>query len=348
MIPVSFCSMAANPLPKAHPFSGEFQFALQAVRHAAQLTQQVQAEMTGPALTKGDRSPVTVADFAAQALIGSLLAEAFPHDPLVAEEDAADLRAPAGRPTLIQVTDFVRRYLPRITPRTVCDAIDRGTATPARRFWTLDPVDGTKGFLRGGQYAVALALIVDGQVQIGVLGCPSLSEACHPDSDGPGSLVATVRGQGVWSTPLNVNAEFTRLQASSRKDPAEARLLRSFEADHTNTDQMAEAVRALHIQAPPLAMDSQAKYAVLAAGAGDLLLRLLSPKQPDYREKIWDQAAGSLVVEEAGGRISDLDGHPLDFTVGRTLVRNRGVIASNGHLHAAALQAVRQVRQGYK
>jgi 3'(2'), 5'-bisphosphate nucleotidase len=91
-------------------------------------------------------------------------------------------------------------------------------------------------------------------------------------------------------------------------------------------------------------MDSQAKYAVLAAGAGDLLFRLLSPKQPDYREKIWDQAAGSLVVEAAGGRISDLDGQPLDFTAGRTLARNRGVLASNGYLHEAALQALRRIQ----
>ena len=55
-------------------------------------------------------------------------------------------------------------------------------------------------------------------------------------------------------------------------------------------------------------MDSQAKYAVLAAGGGDVNLRLLSPSRPDYREKIWDQAAGSIVVEEAGGRVSDLNG----------------------------------------
>jgi 3'(2'), 5'-bisphosphate nucleotidase len=95
-------------------------------------------------------------------------------------------------------------------------------------------------------------------------------------------------------------------------------------------------------------MDSQAKYAVLAAGAGDLLLRLLSPKQPNYREKIWDQAAGSLVVEEAGGRISDLDGHPLDFTTGRSLSHNRGVVASNGYLHEVALHALQRIRQGEK
>jgi len=338
--------MAANLLTQSHPFSGEFQFAVEAVRHAAQLTQQVQAEMTGPALTKSDHSPVTVADFAAQALIGSLLAEAFPADPLVAEENAADLRTPAGHATLVQVTNFVSRFFPRMTPPAMCEAIDRGGAAPARRFWTLDPVDGTKGFLRGGQYAVALALLVDGHVQLGVLGCPGLSEASRPGNSGPGSLVAAVRGQGAWYTPLNVNGEFTRLQASQRTDPSAARLLRSFEADHTNTNQLDEVVHALHIQAPPVAMDSQAKYAVLAAGAGDLLVRLLSPKQPQYREKIWDQAAGSLVVEEAGGRITDLAGQPLDFTAGRTLARNRGVLASNGYLHAAALQAVQQVTHG--
>jgi 3'(2'), 5'-bisphosphate nucleotidase len=90
-------------------------------------------------------------------------------------------------------------------------------------------------------------------------------------------------------------------------------------------------------------MDSQAKYAVLAAGKGDILLRLLSPSKPGYREKIWDQAAGSIVLEEAGGRISDLDGNPLDFSRGRSLAGNRGVLATNGCLHEAALQALRQL-----
>jgi len=340
--------MAANPLPQSHPFSRELQFALEAARCAAQLTQQVRAAMTGPTLTKSDRSPVTVADFAAQALVGSLLAEAFPTDPLVAEEDATDLRAPAGNSMLAQVTNSLGRFFPRLSPQAVCNAIDRGTAAPARRFWTLDPVDGTKGFLRGGQYAVALALLVDGQVQIGVLGCPGLTEASRPDSGGLGSLVAAVRGQGAWSMPLQVSGGFTRLHVSNRSDPSEARLLCSFEADHTNTKQLDEVMRALRIQAPSLAMDSQAKYAVLAAGAGDLLIRLLSPKQPHYREKIWDQAAGSLIVEEAGGRISDLAGQPLDFTAGRTLTRNRGVLASNGDLHAVALQAVQQVHRESK
>jgi len=90
-------------------------------------------------------------------------------------------------------------------------------------------------------------------------------------------------------------------------------------------------------------MDSQAKYAILAAGKGDLLLRLLSPSQPNYREKIWDQAAGSIIIEEAGGKVTDLHGHRLDFTTGRSLSNNRGILASNSLLHPSALAALRQI-----
>jgi 3'(2'), 5'-bisphosphate nucleotidase len=76
----------------------------------------------------------------------------------------------------------------------------------------------------------------------------------------------------------------------------------------------------------------------------ELLFRLISPKSPDYEEKIWDQAAGALIVEEAGGKISDLDGKALDFTQGRTLNNNRGVLASNEILHEDALEAIRSVK----
>jgi 3'(2'), 5'-bisphosphate nucleotidase len=72
-------------------------------------------------------------------------------------------------------------------------------------------------------------------------------------------------------------------------------------------------------------------------------LRLLSPSKLDYREKIWDQAAGSLILAEAGGRITDLHGRQLDFSAGRTLAHNRGILASNGYLHQAALEALESI-----
>lgn len=321
----------------------EIKFALHAVRQASLLVKQVQTELVSASLTKDDRSPVTVADFASQALIGRLLSKAFPGDPLVAEEDSTALRSPAELHALEKVTHFVQRFMTEATPQVVCEWIDYGQASPAARFWTLDPIDGTKGFLRGDQYVVALALVINGQVQVGVLGCPNLSEGYRPDLDGQGSLVVAARGQGTWTTPLASPDIFDRLLVSSRNDPATARILRSFESGHTNVSQIDLFSQALGVQAEPVRMDSQAKYAVLAAGKGDLMLRLLSPSKPDYREKIWDQAAGALVLEEAGGRLTDLYGQPLDFTTGRSLMNNRGILASNGHLHSAALETLRAV-----
>lgn len=320
----------------------EATFACKAVRRATQLARQVQSEMVTPALTKGDRSPVTVADFAVQAVVAKLLNEALPEATLVGEEDAAELRTPAEAASLEQVTHFVKTIYPDTNSQQVCDWIDLGAAEPTSRFWTLDPIDGTKGFLRGGHYAVALALIVDGRVELGVLGCPHLTDGWKDEIGGPGSVIVAARGQGAWTAAIE-GGEWTKLSVSDRSKSADARMLRSFESGHTNTGQMGELVESLGTTADPVLMDSQAKYAVLASGAGDLLMRLLSSKQPDYREKIWDQAAGSIVVEEAGGKVSDLEGRPLDFSHGRTLATNRGVLASNGQLHDAALAALKSI-----
>jgi 3'(2'), 5'-bisphosphate nucleotidase len=164
------------------PYRAEKEYALQAVVRAAGLCQQVQLEMVRPiSAQKADRSPVTVADYGSQAVICQWLAAAFPGDPVVAEEMAEGLRRPDQTEMLAHVTRYVRRLLPDATPADVCDWIDYGNAdcplhrdATACRFWTLDPIDGTTGFLRGEQYAVALALIEGGQVQVGTLACPNL------------------------------------------------------------------------------------------------------------------------------------------------------------------------------
>ena len=88
-------------------------------------------------------------------------------------------------------------------------------------------------------------------------------------------------------------------------------------------------------------MDSQAKYAAVARGDASIYLRL--PTRKDYQEKIWDHAAGVAVITQAGGRVTDITGSPLDFTRGYTLAVNRGIIATNGAIHDAVVDAVRRV-----
>ena len=317
------------------PWQREFDVAIRAVRDGAILARDIRRHLGDPPFLKADQSPVTVADFAVQAFVSHRLGETFPDDPLVAEEDAAALRAPAGRATLQSVLAALRRTAPDLNSSRVLDMIDRGRGVPGERFWTLDPVDGTQGFVRGGQYVVALALIVQGRVEIGLLGCPELSL-----SDGPpdvvGSVACAVRNGGALRSS-SAGDTFIPLRVSSCRDPRVARVLRSVEAEHIDLDSFNEIVRRLRVDAAPTLMDSQAKHVVVAAGRADMLIRV--PATKSFRDKIWDQAAGSLIVEEAGGRVTDLSGARLDFGTGRLLTRNEGVIASNGLLHAAVLDA---------
>jgi 3'(2'), 5'-bisphosphate nucleotidase len=322
-------------------------FAILAVQRAAILASVIQEEMVIKAITKDDRSPVTIADFAAQAIVGHLLESNFPGELLVGEEAADVLRANDEKETLDKITSFVRREIPGVDPEAVCDLIDRGVDNPGERYWTLDPIDGTKGFLRGAQYATALAYVENGVVQLGALGCPNMRPDLVEDVGGEGALLIANRGAGSWIAPLRgeISEErFLPLSVSSRSDPAQARLMRSFESGHTNTSLIDAFQQELGGKADPVRMDSQVKYALLASGNGEIYLRLLSADKLDYREKIWDQAAGSVIVEEAGGTVTDLDGKRLDFSRGRTLKENRGICASNGRLHDQALKALRGVK----
>jgi 3'(2'), 5'-bisphosphate nucleotidase len=314
--------------------SPEALFAIDAVREASLLARQIQREMVGSGLTKDDRSPVTVADFAVQALIARRLAESLPGATLIGEENSEALRLEEGVATLDNITEFVRSAIQDATPEEVCGLIDRGSGEPGDTFWTLDPIDGTKGFLRREQYAIALALVRHANVELGVLGCPELNG---------GTIAAAHRGQGTIAQSLVGINDWKPLKVSMLRDVKDARILRSVEKSHTNVDEIGQLAAKLGVIAPSVGMDSQAKYAMIAAGEGEAMLRLLSPSRPDYREKIWDQAAGSIVIEEAGGRVTDLDGKPLDFSRGRTLAKNRGILATNGHLHDAFLSSLRSI-----
>ena len=316
------------------PYLSEKAIAIAATRTAAHLCQQVRQDLGSTAMEKKDRSPVTVADFGAQALICQALAANFPQDPVVAEEDATELRQPAMAQTLSQVTHYVHGLVPEATNDAVADWIDHGNGDVGPRYWTLDPIDGTKGFVRGDQYAIALALVEAGEVKVGTLACPALTLKGHE-----GVLFVAVRGAGAVVMPLDRD-EAQPIAVASSGDLNALRFVESVEASHGNPSHQATIAQAVGITQASLRMDSQAKYGAVAAGEAVLYLRLPSPKSPHYREKIWDHAAGTIVVEEAGGRVTDMDGNLLDFSQGAKLVNNRGVVVSNGTLHPRVLDAL--------
>ncbi len=322
-------------------YEREKQVAIQAALAAAKLCEQVRREIALEALEKNDRSPVTVADYGSQAVVCQTLAETFPDDPVVGEEDATALREATAANYLAQVTTYVQASIPSATPEAVTAWVDRGNGEVGPRYWTLDPIDGTKGFLRGDQYAVALALVEAGEVKVGVLACPALSvNGLRPTEQGV--LFVAVRDQGATMVPLSRSNDPQPIHVVSPDNLANLRFAESVEPDHSNHAQQEAIAEAVGITAASLRMDSQAKYGAVACGQAALYLRLPSPKSPNYREKIWDHAAGTIVVEEAGGRVTDMHGQPLNFSRGSKLVDNRGVIVSNGTIHEAVLAALKE------
>jgi len=313
-----------------------------AVELAARATRFVHASTALDGIAKDDRSPVTVADWASQAVVALSLADLG--IPLVGEEEAAALRAPESAPLRARVLGAVSHALGRPIDETTClDAIDTGRAAPCDRFLTLDPVDGTKGFLRRQQYAISLALIERGTVDLGVVGCPNLPDdgGDYDRADASGCVAFAARGEGAWIVRGTAAPSRIACAPWSAGDPV--RSCESVESGHSKQDLSVELLAAIGAPGKPARLDSQCKYVVVARGGADIYMRL--PVKADYREKIWDHAAGALVAAEAGARVCDVDGKPLDFSRGRELVANRGVFAGHpaivGQLVAAYAARVR-------
>ncbi|MGA7756681.1 MAG: 3'(2'),5'-bisphosphate nucleotidase [Ilumatobacteraceae bacterium] len=318
--------------------SDELEAALTAVRAASEVCRGAQGRLlAGQTLTKGDQSPVTIADFAAQAVVCAELTESLGAIEMIGEEDSDDLRSADAAELLDAVTGLVRTQRDdAVSPGTVLDWISVGSSTGTTdRYWTLDPIDGTKGFLRGEQYAIALGLIEGGEVILGVLGCPNL-----PNPDGSiGAVFAAADGASLaWYGDAPDPQPVTVAAPASL---AEARFCESVESGHSNQDHSAQIAARLGITAEPYRIDSQCKYAAVARGDASIYLRL--PTRADYREKIWDHAAGKFVVEQAGGVVTDVTGAPLDFSHGAELVANSGVVATDGRFHDQVVEAVRAV-----
>lgn len=337
-----------------------------AVQRATILTQKVFHEKAKGTVSKDDKSPVTIGDFGAQALIIQAIRKNFPNDEIVAEEEASSLvedkalSAEIWRLSKdIKLEDAESDNLlggPLPSEEAMVDIIDQGKSQGGAkgRIWALDPIDGTKGFLRGGQYAVCLGLMEDGDVKVGAIGCPNLpvdnaaalSAGIGIDQGNgvdQGVLFSAIQGQGSISRPLTIGALAGSKSISMRPVPdiSQAIFCEGVEAAHSAQGDNAAVAQRLGINNPSVRLDSQAKYCSIARGAGDIYLRL--PVKKDYQEKIWDHAAGDLIVREAGGQVTDIYGNRLDFTKGRTLAANKGVVAAPKAIQDQVIDAVKVV-----
>ncbi|XP_022773800.1 SAL1 phosphatase-like isoform X2 [Durio zibethinus] len=347
-------------------YDKELAAAKKAASLAARLCQKVQKVLLqSDVQSKNNRSPVTVADYGSQALVSFLLQQEFPAGfSLIAEEDSKDLRKDGAQEIVERITKLVNdsltsdgSYSVTLSTEDVLKAIDSGKSEGGSegRHWVLDPIDGTKGFLRGDQYAVALALLDRGKVVLGVLACPNLPLTCisgadrHSPNNEVGCLFFAEVGGGTYMQPLDGSST---VQVSAVENPEEASFFESYEAAHSMHDLSSLIAQKLGVKAPPVRMDSQVKYGALSRGDGAIYIRL--PRK-GYREKIWDHAAGSIVVSgmdqfhsvcyflsKAGGVVTDAAGNPLDFSRGRYLDLDTGIIVTNQKLMPSLFKAVRE------
>ncbi len=188
--------------------------------------------------------------------------------------------------------------------------------------------------------ATSLGLVEDGVPVLGVLGCPNLPFDSGEEDGEKGSIFVGVPGQGATIQTLDDPHEIP-VSVSTDLPLSEARFCESVEKAHSNQSHSAQVAARLGITAPPYRIDSQCKYAAVSRGDAAVYLRL--PTRPGYVEKIWDHAAGQAVAEAAGATVTDCFGKPLDFSLGRRLEDNKGVIVTHGPYHSEVVAAVRAV-----
>jgi len=373
---------AAKPAPASSPAGGayalELEVGLDAVRMASTLREEVQAQLMRQdetADTKDDRSLVTLADYAAQAIIAWRIQQEWPDFTMVGEEDAEALTegGEGGAQTLEKITALVNKTLakhkgdaaPTLSSTEIVAAINKGGGKGGKgRHWILDPVDGTLGFVRGDQYAIALALMEDGDLKVGVMGCPNMpktGEVLEYDSSytygfSPsmvtkmlagesvgwykGCIFAAVKGRGCTVEPCDarIKAAPTPVTVSDAFDPVSAKFCEPVMKANSSQGFTASVADNLGIASKPLRVYSQVKYGSVARADADVFMKF--PKA-GYKEKIWDHAAGVIIVEEAGGKVTDAGGAPLDWAGGRYLdTLDRGIVATSAALHERLMDAV--------
>lgn len=305
---------------------------LPAVRQAAALTRRVQRTI-GDGLMK-DGEPVTIADYGAQAILCRALAALFPEDAVMAEESGEQFLS------LVSADDraLTARLVAEITgepasPDDLARWMNHGRGLQAERTWLIDPVDGTKGFIAGRRYSIALGVLAGGLAVAGILACPG-----YPAGRAHGLLIFGQRGAAHMEA-LDGGRRYRIAVRPAPRGLVGVRAVESSENAHADHDGFLALFGKAGLKAPKLErIDSQDKYAMVACGDADLYVRLPKDERP---HKVWDHAAGAAIVQAAGGVVTDVDGTLLDFSLGRTLANNRGmVVSSGGELHERVLEAL--------
>ncbi|KAK4108064.1 carbohydrate phosphatase [Canariomyces notabilis] len=352
------------------PYRHELEVAIKAVQQAAQISRLAlslahEQSSGGDAdifdITKDDLSPVTIADFAIQALLTRTISQAFPQDGFVGEESADQLRQnPRLSSRVLAILEQAGAALFRDADE-LCQVIDScttyhpsGADSPSGRVWVFDPIDGTRTFIRREQYAINIALLEHGRQILSLVACPVLSmDASSPVNDrsidptGTGCILFAAKGYGAYVRPLPGNLGEVKPRRLGRHAdkvhvPADLRPVTCTTLPDSGILDIHKAVaERLNVTYPGCDLLGWVpRWAVLSLGLANFTVWVY--KRRDRYAKLWDHAGAMLLFEEVGGVITDVYGKEIDLGSGRKLASNFGFVAAPKDLHHVVLQAVQE------
>ena len=198
------------------------------------------------------------------------------------------------------------------------ESVDTEHRLEKSRVWMVDPLDGTNGFIDGnGDFAVQIGLAENGECVLGVVYQPL-----------PGVLYRAVRGEGTWIERPEFEPE--RAMVSGRRDVSEMRLAAS--RSH-RSPRMNKLVERFGFKEEVQRGSVGIKIGLLIEQQCDVYIHLSS------RTKQWDTCAPEVILTEAGGRVSDLFGSPLNYNV-RDVQNRNGLVASNAVSHNQIIETL--------
>lgn len=305
-------------MKKTSKYQKEIDLALQLAKEGIRISQWFQNE-NFDVIQKGDDTPVTYADLAVQTYIISRIKENFPHDKIIAEEDDVYM----NDDTKVIISEcFSELGIDVVNVRELLNY--RGK--PAERKWTIDPIDGTQGFIEGLVYAVGIGLMEGNVPKMCAIGVPNYKD----DQTG---LFYTEEGQG--SMAAIGNGPFHKIEVSDRSQLDEITFCQSLHYDKPWVSEFADNV---HIP-NRIKMDSMAKFCMIADGKADLYIK---PVDPDHSFS-WDYLPGDLLIREAGGMVTDNNNLSIKFDNKLCKWSEPAIIASNGVIHEEVLKILKEM-----
>lgn len=270
---------------------------------------------------KVDKSPVTLADFASQLYIISKLKEFFPNDSIIAEE----LLEQNLNRIIYNHIKSCYTSLNLEFPKKINEIINyRGPLSDYK--WTVDPIDGTKGYIKGLSYAIGIGLMKNSY--------PMLSAIITPNYNEKGTAVFIAeKNQGAKAS--YGGEPFKPISVSDQDNLETSRMCLSL---HYNKPWVTKFANLVNISSR-IQIDSMAKFCKIADGSADFYLKPMNIN----RSFSWDFLPGTLLVQEAGGKISDITGNPVQFNNEKCVVKAPGMLATNGLLKEKILKELDKI-----